>query len=497
MKKFIAEKYNIIAAALFALAVAVRIIGFGSIPGGFNQDGALAAVDALSLARYGTDHYGMFMPVHLTAWGYGQMSSMLSYLMVPFIKLFGLSAVTARLPSLLCSLAGLLFLWLFARRGFSKSTALWVLLLGAVCPWHIMQSRWALDCNLFPHFLMAGMYLLLEGLKGRRALIYASMAVFGLSMYCYGISIYTVPLLLAALGIYLLLTKRLRAAELLIAAGVYLALAWPFILCMAVNALGLETIELPFCTIPYFQGSVRSSDILFFSEKPLEALGRNFISILRIIFQCSGDPLWNEIPGFGTLYYITIPFLLIGIWRTAGAAKRSVPAVMVLMLFGTAFVNGLITSTVNINRANMIFYPMLMLSAVGLAYVTGRFGRALIPLAAAYGCCFALFCFSYFTTYADSIRVSFMEDFGRAVSYAVSLDADSCYITPDSQYDGASHVSRVLTMFYGGIDAADIQSGEFSSRFSFSNPSDAEVLVTKEYEPGAVQFGSYYVIDRR
>ena len=80
-------EYIILGTAL-VIALFVRIYKFGSVPGGFNQDGAMAAVDAKALADYGTDRYGMHMPVHLTAWGYGQMSALLSYMMVPFIKLF-------------------------------------------------------------------------------------------------------------------------------------------------------------------------------------------------------------------------------------------------------------------------------------------------------------------------------------------------------------------------------------------------------------------------
>jgi len=94
-------------AGLMLVAFVIRVWQFGSIPGGMNQDGAMAAVDAKALADYATDRYGMFMPVHFTAWGYGQMSVLLSYLMVPFIKIFGLSAVTARLPMLLVSMCGI------------------------------------------------------------------------------------------------------------------------------------------------------------------------------------------------------------------------------------------------------------------------------------------------------------------------------------------------------------------------------------------------------
>ena len=84
-------------ALLFALC-ALRLWRFGAVPGGFNQDGAMAAVDALALSRYGTDRFGTRLPAHFTAWGYGQMSVLLSYCMVPLIRLFGLSAVTLFMP---------------------------------------------------------------------------------------------------------------------------------------------------------------------------------------------------------------------------------------------------------------------------------------------------------------------------------------------------------------------------------------------------------------
>ena len=66
--------------------IAIRVIGFPQIPGGLNQDGVMGAVDAKALAEYGTDRFGTFMPAHFEAWGYGQMSVLLSYLTVPFIK---------------------------------------------------------------------------------------------------------------------------------------------------------------------------------------------------------------------------------------------------------------------------------------------------------------------------------------------------------------------------------------------------------------------------
>ena len=82
------KKFYIVSLMLIVLvAVLIRTWQFGTIPGGMNQDGAMAAVDAKALAEYGTDRFGMRYPVHLTAWGYGQMSALMSYLMAPPLQI--------------------------------------------------------------------------------------------------------------------------------------------------------------------------------------------------------------------------------------------------------------------------------------------------------------------------------------------------------------------------------------------------------------------------
>ena len=162
----------------------------------------MAAVDAAALAKYGTDRYGMRFPVHFTAWIGSQMSVLLSYCMVPFIKLLGFSTFSIRLPMLFISGLGLLALYCFARQMGGRFAAVIALALGVICPWHYMQSRWSFDCNAFPHVFLTGMCLLLAGRK-RKSLLYLSMVLFGLCSYCYGIANYSVPCFLLAMAIYL------------------------------------------------------------------------------------------------------------------------------------------------------------------------------------------------------------------------------------------------------------------------------------------------------
>ena len=412
--------YPIAFALAVFIAVFVRIYQFGSVPGGFNQDGAMAAVDAKALADYGTDRFGMRLPVHLTGWGYGQMSALLSYLMVPFIKLAGLTPVTARLPQLLASLAGLICLYLFIRDAFNKEAALVVFFFAAVNPWHILQSRWALDCNLYPHFFMMGIYFLHRALnkKRRRLCLCISMILFGLCMYCYGISIYTMPLFLLLACIYLLAGKKISVRDALLAFVVYVAVAWPFIAVMAINFFQWDSIETPLFTLPYFPDSVRSNDILFFSDHVFTQLADNFKSLVNITLLQKKDLPWNDVEHFGTMYLFSIPFAVAGLCSLFGELRRKAGGTFVLLFLLTGIWCGLMTRNVNVNRLNIIYYPIIILAGIGIYEVIRRISLHRIEwgLSAAYCLSFVLFAHTYFTDYADYMAYFNFKDFSDAVS---------------------------------------------------------------------------------
>lgn len=502
---------------LLAFALLLRVYRFGSVPGGMNQDGAMAAVDAKALAEYGTDRFGMRWPAHLTAWGYGQMSAMLSYLQAPLIRLFGLSVITARLPLLIVSMAGLVCLYLFSRDAFGARAALAVLFFAAIDPWHFMQSRWALDCNLFPHFLCAGLFLLNRGLE-KRGCLYASMAVFGLSMYCYGVSIYTVPLFLAAACVYLLVSKRLRLWETGLCALVYLLAAWPFIAVMAINFFKLPSIETPLFTLPYFPKSVRSSDILFFSEDIPKQLLANARTLFELIVLQSKDLPWNDIQGFGTLYLFSAPFLVAGFVCAFREARDRSGLWLALLFLSTGIWSGLVTDGVNVNRENIIFYPLILFTGLGIYCAARRLRLARIAVPAAYLAAFALFCLTYFGPYAVQIEQYFMKDFETALCSVKDDDAERFYITVHSQSEYSPDVSEILTLFCHELDAEYFQGKTRQKGLSYSekyrytdlhriapDPAERAVYLAYEDELGVFdpelyeleRFGPYAVVRPR
>ena len=110
---------------ILLLAVLARVILLDQVPGDINPDEAMSGYNALTLLRSGTDNFGYPYPVYLTSWGSGQ-NVLQSWLQIPFLLLFGVSNVTARLPMVICSLLSLVCLFALARRYLETRFALFL-----------------------------------------------------------------------------------------------------------------------------------------------------------------------------------------------------------------------------------------------------------------------------------------------------------------------------------------------------------------------------------
>lgn len=153
--------------SLFWLSLLIGILArtfmFGEVPGDINQDEAFAGYNAYTLLHYARDSYGYRLPVYLTAWGSG-MNALESYLMIPFVALFGLKIWAIRLPMLLVGIFSLVAVYKIVLRFSNTKFALLALFLVAISPWHVMLSRWALESNLAPGFVLFGIFFFIWGL---------------------------------------------------------------------------------------------------------------------------------------------------------------------------------------------------------------------------------------------------------------------------------------------------------------------------------------------
>ncbi len=442
---------------IMMVAVFIRSYHFGIIPVGIHQDEAMAAVDAKALADYGTDRFGMRYPLHFTAWGGAQMSVLLSYCMVPFIKIFGFSIVPIRLPMLIVSSIGLLALYFFVRQIAGGKTAVIALLLGTICPWHYMQSRWSFDCNMFPHFFLIAACFLLAGLK-RHWMLYLSMIFFGLCSYCYGIANYSVPLFLLIVAIYLLKRKNISWKEMLIYIVVYLVVALPEFIIMFINMFKLHTIETPIFTLPYFPRSFRAKDILL-TNFSWEQLWKNIVCCISTVWGNGDKSVTNTIVKFGPVYYVTTVFFAVGLAVVIVKVKKAVNGAIkasyfvLLMWLAMGLWVGVVTREVTINRINIIFYPILVTAAIGIAWCISKWRLLAAPIAVAYGILGIQFAVTYFGNWGDISRTYYYEPYINALNYAKNISCDYYYITPDPQGEGVNEVGEILAMYCHEIDA--------------------------------------------
>jgi 4-amino-4-deoxy-L-arabinose transferase-like glycosyltransferase len=387
------------------------------------------------------------------------MSALLSYFMAALYKLFGVSDITTRLPSLISSLAAIAALFFFVKKSSGNKTALFALLLAAVNPWQIMQARWSLDCNLFPHFVMFGILFLYFGLR-KEIFLYVSMLFFALSMYCYGIAFVSVPLILAIICVYLLCKRLINFKKAATCLGVYLFFSWPIYMVMVINALKLPTIQTAFFTIPFFPESLRMNDLVFYSSEPVKQLLSNAASLFNQVFLQKTDLPWNTVSNFGPLFYFTAPLFIVGLIsfiRRGGkdANEKAAGFFTLAWLFSSVFA-GLIVKNVNVNRINIIFYPIIIISAYGLAYIVKSFKNLrIVTLSLALPILASCILFSsfYFNNYTRTLSFYYFGGLGSSIRYAEAGGFDTIYITQNSVYGLSPRSIEIIADYYSEAEA--------------------------------------------
>ncbi|WP_141500535.1 phospholipid carrier-dependent glycosyltransferase [Paenibacillus luteus] len=421
-------KQNRMLVMLFLVGVVVRVLYAGSIPGGLNQDEASIGYEAYSILHYGMDRNGIKLPIHLIAWGSGQ-NALYAYLSMPFIYLFGLTPLSVRMASILIGLIVMVLFYLIALQLFQKKhAAVAAAFFIVICPWHIMMSRWALESNIFPTFVLIAVFFLLKAFRQPKWLI-AFTVTLAVSLYAYGTSYFFVPVFGAALLTLFVVRKTFALRVMLWNALALFILALPIGLFLVINRFGMATLSFLF-SIPKLTVPRVEQVSTVFEGDALSMLAQNFKHFSKMYLTQNDGLLWNAIPGFGFLYPIGLPLVAIGMVYGVYQLIKSfrVETAVIAIWFGTAVLMTLITD-VNINRINIIFYPTVFTAVAGLMWLHKRIKYSFVVVISSFSVFFILFCGQYFTTYAKQISPLFFESFGEAVQYASDETEGKVYVT--------------------------------------------------------------------
>ncbi len=417
--------------ALLGLGLFVRVYRFGYAPPGLNQDEAFAAYESWALLHYEQDSSLHAWPVYLTAWGSG-MNALESYLMIPFLALFGVKTWVIRLPQLLLGLAALPAAFSVGRRMAGRRGGLCALAVLALCPWHILLSRWALESNMAPNLLLLGLCFFLKGREDGRFL--------PLSALCYGLALYAYsaiwPVMPGLLGLMLLYARPRLDRRLLLAGLILAALALPLVAFLAVNYGFVGEFSIGPFSVPKLVAA-RSGEI------SLHNVPENLKTMLSILLRQSDGLKWNSPGIYGLFYPVVLPvFGLIGLgallYRGVKAfrARRFDPAVLLLIwLFAGLVLTALIS--VNVNRMNFLLMPVGLTVGFGMETalrLAGRYARAAAPaLLAALLVFFGFFVRCYFTDYSASLNGEFTLGWDEALDAALRHEG-TVYVTKALSY---------------------------------------------------------------
>lgn len=416
---------------ILALAVFARVFRLGAVPDGVNQDEAMAAYEAFSLLNYGIDSKGYAFPVYLSAWDSG-MNALETYLSIPFIALFGLKTWAFRLPQMIVGVMSVWVVYLLIRRIFNERAGLFAMLMLAVCPWHIILSRWGLESNLAPGFMLFGLYFFVRGVENSRFFMLSAL-MYGLSLYSYATVWIFVPSVIVLMAAYALAYKKIRLDGALVCSVLIIGvLALPLLAFLAVNYGFIDEICTPFMSVPRL--ALMRSDEISLADKAvkLKQLWKLFV------LQTDGF-IWNSPSKFGLFYYISMPFALVGIVFSCKSVlshvkkKEFSPQALLLISFAACLPLCVLVKA-NANRINIVLLPLVIYIALGVYYLSSMTSRRVLPLAAAvYLALFAGFESYYFTEYDSDTKPQFSYGLEDALSVACEK-GDTVYVDQNEYY---------------------------------------------------------------
>lgn len=289
---------------IVALAAIVRAVGIGHNPPGFFTDEASFGYNAYSLLKSGRDEYGKWFPLLFRSFGEYKLPVFI-YSEIPFIAALGLTETAVRLTSAAYGTLTIVTTFLLARALFRRPAAAFAAALAlAIMPWHIHFSRTGLgDIITFPLFLTLSLYVFLLGVRRPNLWLLAGL-LFGLTFYTYRAAWVTLPPLLMVLGV--IYRREIRAAE----PQAFLMLC---LILVALFPLGLH--------LATHQGD-RSGDVSLFNQGlgfagTARELVAHYVSYYSpsFLFESADNSRITRhyLPGFGDLYWVQLPFILLGL----------------------------------------------------------------------------------------------------------------------------------------------------------------------------------------
>lgn len=360
---------------------------------------------AYSLWKTGRDYSGLLMPTYIRSFAEWR-APLLMYVSAPFVGIIGLNSWGVRLAPALFGIINIYLIYkLVVCLTNDRNLGLISGLILAVLPWHIHYSRTAFEVTLLLSLILAGTITFINKK-------YAISAVlFGLSFYSYN----TANLFVPFLGLILIwlykddLFNKLK--RLILPLVVFLLIITP----MAVQILNgpasgrfklisIFNDQTIVHQIVHYRNTGKSPKVERVFHNKLTGWGSAFINNYLTAFSpqflfLNGDPNpRHSLPGWGQLYWIFLPFLVLGVVKLIRIPNSKFR----ILVFSWLLISP-IASSLTINGGNqatrlfLMLPPLVILIALGISKIKNT------PLYSAFGLWLLAFCLfyshNYFTHY--------------------------------------------------------------------------------------------------
>ncbi len=343
-------------------------------PAGMHFDEMSAAYDAWCIQGWGVDRHLTRYPVFFMNTGPGQ-NALYIYLAAIVFRLFGFSLFKFRLVAVILATLAYVCLFFLSRRFFGKDIiSLVPSFLMTVMPVFLMSEHWGLESYLFLSFSIIAFSSLVLSLDKREIKYYAANGLlWGITFYTYGVSYIVIPLFFILVLCYLLYIKKTDLKMIGATSIPMILLGIP----LAAEQMVIAGIIEPF--------SIFGMD--FFPMDPSRAgemsifnIPQNILTSARVLLS-KDYLLYSSVPQFGTIFYFSIPFMIIGACVAVVRTFRSIktkdydPIVLIFLYYVSGRFISLMTANVNTNKACEIYFPYMMFTAIGINYLVLKINK--------------------------------------------------------------------------------------------------------------------------
>lgn len=393
----ISLKNNLLVLVLIIfLGLLLRVVFINSSPLSLYGDELTITLDAYSLLKTGQDQLGNFMPLTFPM-GAGRPAGYV-YGSIPFIAVFGPTALGVRALSVLSGIGIIVLIYLVGKRFFSEKVGLLAAAVFAVSPWDIALSRGGFEAHFALFLVLLGIYLFIRA--NQKPILYLFSAFsFGLTIHTYPTYKVSLILLLPLLFWYTGgIKENLNIKSKYLLAGAFILVILGVLSLSQTFIGGSET---RFANINIFsEGKLKETVVQkinlerqmsnlpavlsnYFHNKPVEytkVFIENYLqnfSLDFLILHGDRNPRHN-MATMGEIYFVDIILIFIGFFAFREKQKKTI-VFLVAWIF-LAPVPSAIIDFPHALRSSLMLPPLIIFSALGLAIILSKRSKLLLPI---------------------------------------------------------------------------------------------------------------------